>query len=443
MLRWLTCVRVDLGLLEERAWVSNAVLLAERHEVVATHACGEVRVQIGRRRPGNTTARTERHGMDPPGVGRIAQLERRESVARRAWLERRVLRDRLVRDVERRERQRRCCPCLVVDPELELGTFGVGEREPPVFEAVSSSRMLHAELPRECLVNDRSTVPRVVLEHQLDGAGGGWAAHGHPVDAGHVEREPHEAMVRESPAPSLGSWLLLDRRDMQLQVLLGRERGRIYTVEAGTHIVGRGADATVVLDSTLVSRHHAGLVIGPGDIRITDLESSNGTFINGARVVGEGVAVPGDTLLIGDFPMRVYRTPAPALSPRNAADAIEGRPARLPIGDTTLLEGGLLEVPPAVLLRYCAVLKKTGILELTSPPLRSSIGFVRGHISEVVVDTRRTRDPIQALTAILRWKGTFQLAPPRGNDASLLLGLDAVLPPVGTLARPSMLPPRR
>ncbi|MBX3220998.1 MAG: FHA domain-containing protein [Labilithrix sp.] len=216
-----------------------------------------------------------------------------------------------------------------------------------------------------------------------------------------------------------------------LQVLLGRERSRVYAIEGGSYVLGRGGDADLILASDIVSRRHASVVVGANDVRVTDLDSSNGTFINGARVLGEGVAVQGDILLVGDVALRVHGPTVPALSPV--------RPDSEP-GTSFNLAGNLLEVPPSTLLRYLAVIKKTGELLLTSPPLQSRIAFTRGHIGEVFVDTRKTRDPVQALTAILRWKGAFEVAPPGATTSSLLLGLDSVLPPVGSASRPSMIP---
>lgn len=207
---------------------------------------------------------------------------------------------------------------------------------------------------------------------------------------------------------------------MEFQVLLGRERSRVYAVGGGTYVMGRGSDCDLVLASDIVSRSHARLVVGTNDVKVTDLGSSNGTYINGARVLGEGTILEGDIVLVGDVALQ-----------------LNGRPSQmLPSSVAT----SLIEVPPATLLRYLAVIKKTCVLVLTSPPLQGRISFNRGHVSEVLVDMRKTRDPIQALTAILRWRGTFELDAPNETESSLLLGLDAVLPAVGSTSRPSMLP---
>jgi Inner membrane component of T3SS, cytoplasmic domain/Domain of unknown function (DUF4388) len=216
-----------------------------------------------------------------------------------------------------------------------------------------------------------------------------------------------------------------------LQVLLGRERGRVYTVDTASYVLGRGEGSDLILDSDIVSRRHASLVVSAADVKVSDLGSSNGTYINGARVLGEAVLSPGDMLLVGDVALRLHAGAVPALAPT--------RPDVEP-GTSINLSGSLLEIPPSTLLRYLAVIKKTGVLDLTSPPLRSRITFTRGHINEVVVDTRKTRDPIQALTAILRWKGTFDVGDPTHGGSSLLLGLDALLPAVGSASRPSMFP---
>jgi hypothetical protein len=212
---------------------------------------------------------------------------------------------------------------------------------------------------------------------------------------------------------------------IHLQVLLGKERGRVIPLAGGTYVFGRGNDSDVILPSDLVSRTHARVVAQASDLVVSDLESSNGTFVNGARIVGEMKVAIGDMLNVGDVVCRVYGAEPKGLLPGAAPG---------------MIAGGLGEIPPAAVFRAIAVLKKTGALHMTSPPLEARITFARGQIAEVIVDTRKTRDPIQALTALLRWKGTFDLEPASEVQASALLGLDAVIPPVGSTARPSMIP---
>lgn len=201
-------------------------------------------------------------------------------------------------------------------------------------------------------------------------------------------------------------------------------------------MLGRGTDCDLVLASDIVSRRHATIAATPTHLRVLDLGSSNGTFVNGARVIGEGAVAPNDILMVGDVAMRLCQGEVPELSPHGGQKVIGGTPEAPVFG----ISGTLTEVPVATVLRHLAVVKKTGVLLLESPPQRARVSFTRGHISEVVVDGRKTRDPVQALTALLRWRGTFEVAPPVETTSSALLGLDVVLPAIGSAARPSMAP---
>ena len=48
--------------------------------------------------------------------------------------------------------------------------------------------------------------------------------------------------------------------------------------------MGRAARADFVVDAALVSRIHCRLTAGATELEVLDLESTNGTFVNGARV---------------------------------------------------------------------------------------------------------------------------------------------------------------
>ncbi len=63
--------------------------------------------------------------------------------------------------------------------------------------------------------------------------------------------------------------------------------------------IGRGADADVVVDDPDVSRHHARLDAENGIVYVTDLESGNGTFLNGRRLRQAIEVRPGDRIDVG------------------------------------------------------------------------------------------------------------------------------------------------
>jgi hypothetical protein len=216
---------------------------------------------------------------------------------------------------------------------------------------------------------------------------------------------------------------------LHLQVLLGLERGRVYSFQAaGPLAVGRGSDCDVVLVSDKVSRRHARIAIGPraNELTASDLGSSNGTFVNGARIVGDGIVTEGDILLVGDVGLRLHAGDVPPVTAEPLTSAN--------------FAGTLSEIPSATVLRYLAVIKRSAVLVLTSPPLVGRVVVRGGHISEVLVSGKKTRDPIQALTAILRWRGSFELEAAPDEGPSALLGLDALLPAVGSGARAKAAP---
>lgn len=66
----------------------------------------------------------------------------------------------------------------------------------------------------------------------------------------------------------------------------------------GIKTVGRAPRADFVVDAALVSRLHCRLSAAESHIEVVDLESTNGTFVNGERV-SRGTLKDGDRLGVG------------------------------------------------------------------------------------------------------------------------------------------------
>ena len=67
----------------------------------------------------------------------------------------------------------------------------------------------------------------------------------------------------------------------------------------GVKTIGRAAGADFILDAALVSRVHCRVsVSADGDLDVKDLDSTNGTFVNGSRV-SIARLIPGDRLQVG------------------------------------------------------------------------------------------------------------------------------------------------
>ena len=68
---------------------------------------------------------------------------------------------------------------------------------------------------------------------------------------------------------------------------------------AGILTVGRNPDNALALDDGSVSSHHAKIDAGIGGVFVTDLFSSNGTYVNGAKVMTQKLE-DGDQVRFGN-----------------------------------------------------------------------------------------------------------------------------------------------
>jgi len=86
-------------------------------------------------------------------------------------------------------------------------------------------------------------------------------------------------------------------------------------------LVGRKKElCDVVLDSTNVSKLHCVIAKTDGLLFIRDLGSTNGTKVNGQRVI-RGALLPGDELTFANLKFRVYL--GPETKPVNRTDRTE------------------------------------------------------------------------------------------------------------------------
>ena len=75
-------------------------------------------------------------------------------------------------------------------------------------------------------------------------------------------------------------------------------------VEGRTLIVGRGLTSDIAIYDPTISRRHAELTVGADGVQVKDLDSSNGTCINGARVSSGRLALD-DSVTFGKVAFRL------------------------------------------------------------------------------------------------------------------------------------------
>ncbi|MES4901710.1 MULTISPECIES: FtsK/SpoIIIE domain-containing protein [unclassified Streptomyces] len=107
-----------------------------------------------------------------------------------------------------------------------------------------------------------------------------------------------------------------------LSVAAGPDTGLIVALAPGTHTVARSSRAAVCLRDLDVSRNeHARLEIsGDGQAVVVDGGSTNGTFLDGARVSGRMALKPGSVLRVGSDELRWTPHPVEALRAIRSAD---------------------------------------------------------------------------------------------------------------------------
>jgi pSer/pThr/pTyr-binding forkhead associated (FHA) protein len=104
----------------------------------------------------------------------------------------------------------------------------------------------------------------------------------------------------------------------KLVVLSVGMTGRTQELKVDKTTIGRVEDNTFQIAEPSVSSHHCEILLRGNDVVIRDLNSTNGTFINGEKV-SESVLKPGQILRLGQIEMRL-ETDAPAAPTKKHID---------------------------------------------------------------------------------------------------------------------------
>jgi len=87
---------------------------------------------------------------------------------------------------------------------------------------------------------------------------------------------------------------------IRVSVYEGETLVRTEVFNQKTIRIGKAGQAHLRISDPNVSRQHAVIeVLDSGDVRLTDLESTNGTLLNGERIRGPTVVCSGDVIEVG------------------------------------------------------------------------------------------------------------------------------------------------
>jgi pilus assembly protein CpaF len=124
--------------------------------------------------------------------------------------------------------------------------------------------------------------------------------------------------------------------------------------------VGRVQGNDLMLPKGNVSKHHARLLYRDGRFIVTDLKSTNGTYVNGRKISQATIVREGDKIYIGDFVLRLETGLAPSLPDE------EGQPRAARIG-TAMRDAALSSVPGEA--RVAAPVHGAILGSVSSPPV--------------------------------------------------------------------------
>lgn len=88
----------------------------------------------------------------------------------------------------------------------------------------------------------------------------------------------------------------------------GPSVGKVYPLDRSEAFVGRDLNNDIVINDPEISRRHARLYLQGNGFVVEDLGSTNGTFVNGQRLLGPYILRPGDTVTFGERLSVVFET---------------------------------------------------------------------------------------------------------------------------------------
>ena len=95
-----------------------------------------------------------------------------------------------------------------------------------------------------------------------------------------------------------------DTRLPALVMLQGDLPGQVFRLHEGRQLVGRRADCEIRLREKAVSAHHAEIIRTDAGVSVADLQSTNGTVVNGRRIRSAVFLAKGNLLKLGNSVFR-------------------------------------------------------------------------------------------------------------------------------------------
>jgi serine phosphatase RsbU (regulator of sigma subunit) len=187
----------------------------------------------------------------------------------------------------------------------------------------------------------------------------------------------------------------------------GARRGASFTLDGSAQVIGRSPDNAIALDDNHASRAHAAIQLVDGRYEVSDLGSSNGTFVNGEKIAGSRALSPGDTILVGHTTLVFDQARGSHVNVVSSTDSHRISLSSVPAGDMGTLLGFELDARTKV--------------DVNDPNVRLKIIY---HYADVMrrcfVDEELVSHLLDAVFTVLR--------PDRGAVLLKRKGVEALVP---------------
>lgn len=116
-------------------------------------------------------------------------------------------------------------------------------------------------------------------------------------------------------------------QSFQLVMRTGPIPGKVFDLGNNELTIGRDISNDIVISDVEVSRKHARLIMQSGGFVLEDFGSTNGTFVNGQRLVSPRVLRGGETIMLGENVSLAFEAAFDADATVVSAPAFEPAPA--------------------------------------------------------------------------------------------------------------------
>lgn len=187
-----------------------------------------------------------------------------------------------------------------------------------------------------------------------------------------------------------------------MRFISGKYEGLAFCLPASGEVtLGRAHDLEIVLLEEMVSRRHAKISIAGATLLLADLDSTNGTFVNGERITQANLTAQ-DRVLVGTSILKLVENPPQGAARDLAALKVLLEQRDKEPGAAVPAAGDLTDLPLPDLLQLLATSKRTGALVFTEPN-KGKVYFDQGAVRFVVLGGLVGVAPMKALGRMLGW----------------------------------------